>query len=223
MVVSRPDHHNAEHAKSREPTTPLAHDHIYYETLLERHLDGELSANERDELFEHLETCEECRQILEAEELLIENLTRIPRLQPPADLRARILSEVAREREQMMQPFAPLEDDEEMAPSTGHLRAPTPMTVAISLFVAAASVVFFLTADFRAVPPLSSLQQSLRRLIFNAAAEFADFVRPASAPLSPPPAIPPAAETMGTAQPKVTAEEESQTSLSDTVSTAPAR
>ena len=77
-------------------------EHTKYRKLLERHLDGELAPSERERLFEHLETCEECRQMLEAEERLAERLSRIPRLVAPSDLRANILKEALHEREQLM-------------------------------------------------------------------------------------------------------------------------
>ncbi len=78
--------------------------HARWRTLLERHLDGDLDAAGRQELFEHLELCEECQETLEAEERLIDRLSRLPRLAAPSDLRAAILREAARERTEALQP-----------------------------------------------------------------------------------------------------------------------
>lgn len=72
--------------------------HAFYLTLLERHLDGDLDAGGREVLFEHMENCDACREILEAEERLADRLAQIPRISPPSDLRANILRELERER-----------------------------------------------------------------------------------------------------------------------------
>lgn len=79
--------------------------HARWRTLLEKHIDGELDAAGRQELFGHLEACEECRETLEAEERLIDHLSRLPRLSAPSDLRAAILREAARERAEALQPL----------------------------------------------------------------------------------------------------------------------
>src|SRR5690606_664376 len=57
----------------------------------------------------HLEECEECRETLEAEERLVDRLSRLPRLTAPSDLRAAILREAARERAEAL---LPLTEDE---------------------------------------------------------------------------------------------------------------
>ena len=74
--------------------------HAHWRRLLERQLDGSITFDDRMALFDHLETCEECRAILEAEERLVTRLSELPRLVPPADLRARILSQASREHAQ---------------------------------------------------------------------------------------------------------------------------
>ncbi len=74
--------------------------HAHWRRLLERQLDGSIGFDDRMALFDHLETCDECRAILEAEERLVSRLSELPRLVPPSDLRARILSQASREHEQ---------------------------------------------------------------------------------------------------------------------------
>ena len=71
--------------------------HARYRGLIERHLDGDLGPDERMELFDHLEECEECGRILEAEQRLLKNLNDLPRLTMPSDVRAQLLRVAERE------------------------------------------------------------------------------------------------------------------------------
>ena len=134
------------------------------------------------DLFDHLEECDECRAILEAEERLITRLRELPRLVPPADLRAGILDRVAREREEAGRmvtaeaPFRDLlekaepvlewhadpDDDPSAAPRPPAPRSRTrwqrwsPTLATAFLFVAALTA--FFRGDLSAVPTLSRLQ-----------------------------------------------------------------
>ena len=89
-----------EHEVPRPSGDSPQENHAHWRRLLERQLDGSIAFDDRMALFDHLETCEECRAILEAEERLVTRLSELPRLVPPADLRARILSQAAREHAQ---------------------------------------------------------------------------------------------------------------------------
>lgn len=82
---------------------PGQRSHAYFRHLLERQLDGELDPDGKSILQEHLLECGECREMLEAEQRLIERLRHVPRLAPPADLRNRILREAAREHQELGQ------------------------------------------------------------------------------------------------------------------------
>ena len=154
--------------------------HVHYRELLERHIDGELGAEERNELFEHLEFCDECRETLEAEERLLDRLSQIPRLQPPSDLRASILRQVERERAEMSrlmneeEQYAPLFDGPGEAETwTGRGVAPIRRRtlwqrvspVAATLFLVAASLGALMTGDFSQVKPLAAAQTSLHRAV----------------------------------------------------------
>ncbi len=153
--------------------------------MLQAHLDGEIAPADRMDLFDHIETCDECRDMLEAEERLIRRLGSLPRLVPPSDLRARILKQVARERHESSTlmhgeaSYRPLleepvlewqadPDDEEGSElvSRPSIRPRTRWQrwspVAATLFLAAASVTAFLTADLTAIPPLAGAQRLAR-------------------------------------------------------------
>ena len=94
-MSSRPEH------EVPRPSGDLPQgNHAHWRRLLERQLDGSIGFDDRMALFDHLETCDECRAILEAEERLVSRLSELPRLVPPSDLRARILSQASREHEQ---------------------------------------------------------------------------------------------------------------------------
>lgn len=72
--------------------------HIYYQDLLEQHVAGDtLSPLDRMELFDHVEECDDCRGILEAENRITERMKAVPRLMTPADLRAKIVSQAVRD------------------------------------------------------------------------------------------------------------------------------
>jgi hypothetical protein len=177
-------------------------EHAKYRKLLERHLDDELVASEREQLFEHLETCEECRQILEAEERLADRLNSIPRLVAPSDLRARILQDVSRDRERLMHALddesrfakavrgrAGEEDDDEEYP---YFAGSTPARrrsrfrafwvryspVAAILFAAIAGITALLTSDSANIGPLAGVQATVR----NVARAMGDAVVAAVAP-----------------------------------------
>lgn len=160
-------------------------EHARYRELLERHLDGDLGAAERDELFEHLENCEECRQILEAEQRLAERLGSIPRLVAPSDLRANILKEAVREREQMMHALdeesryakavrgpGKEEEDEEFPFFAGSDRSRGRSRVrafwvryspaAAVAFAVVAAVAALMTSDFGSDGPLAAVQATVR-------------------------------------------------------------
>jgi anti-sigma factor RsiW len=173
-----------------ENTRPASHqprppDHAHFRELLQAHLDGDITPADRMDLFDHLETCDECREMLEAEERLIRHLGSLPRLVPPSDLRARILKQVARERHESTtlmhgeESYRPLleepvlewqadPDDEEGSElvSRPSIRPRTRWQrwspVAATLFLAAASVTTFLAADLTAIPPLAAAQRLAR-------------------------------------------------------------
>ncbi len=150
---------------SDEAAAPAAEpEHVHYEILLERHLDGELTLAERQELFAHIEICEECREILEAEETLVDHLSRIPRLMPPSDLRAKILEEASREREILMQGGILLGDPEQdqEAPLPRRVVASPVRLWATRIFVVLSALLFLLTADVSSVPVVNILQHQLR-------------------------------------------------------------
>ncbi len=72
--------------------------HTEYQDLLEKHVSGEpISPMDRMVLFDHLEDCDDCRQILEAESRITERMKSVPRLVTPVDLRAKILSQAVRD------------------------------------------------------------------------------------------------------------------------------
>lgn len=72
--------------------------HDEFRDLLEMHLSGDaLSPMDRDSLFDHVEECEECRKVLEAEERISERIKEIPKLVAPMDLRAKILKEAVKD------------------------------------------------------------------------------------------------------------------------------
>lgn len=144
------------HRSVREPE-----DHVRFEILLERHLDGELSEKEREELFAHLELCDRCRQILEAEEMLVDQLSRVPRLMPPSDLRARILEEVARQREQLMQGW-PIFQEPPASVSPTPLGRTQRASWWAGGFLLLSAIFFLLTVDLQNVPLLDVLQTHLR-------------------------------------------------------------
>lgn len=98
--------------------------HARWRHLLELHIDGELDPASRLELFGHLEECDECRNTLEAEERLVDHLSRLPRLVAPSDLRSAILREVTRERAEALQPIT--EDERYSALLRGDEPDPTP-------------------------------------------------------------------------------------------------
>lgn len=159
--------------------------HVHYRELLERHIDGGLNINEREELFAHLEQCEECRETLEAEERLLDRLSRIPRLKAPSDLRARILRDTERERREILGAF---KTDSRHAPSLASAgsgdeeeQPPLPATekrrlrihalwrryspVAATIFLILASIVTLLTGNYSRVKPLAQLQLNARQAL----------------------------------------------------------
>ena len=168
-------------SQPEKPSTP-PDAHAHWRRLLERHLDGDIAPGERMDLFDHLEECDECRAILEAEERLITRLRELPRLVPPADLRAGILDRVAREREEagrMVTAEAPFRDllekpepvlewraDPDDDPSAAaRPPAPRPRTrwqrwspVLATAFLGVAALTAFFGGDLSAVPTLSRLQ-----------------------------------------------------------------
>jgi hypothetical protein len=152
---------------------PGGREHAYYEELLERHLDGELDPADRLELFEHIEHCDRCREVLEAEEALVDQLARIPRLMPPSDLRARIIEEAVRQREELMQGGLIVGEDDSAPAAHPH---PSPRTSITASVFLALSVLFFLFAvDLSAVPGLGPLQSQLRaaaRFVWHEAVTF---------------------------------------------------
>ncbi|MCX7624988.1 MAG: zf-HC2 domain-containing protein [Candidatus Sumerlaeaceae bacterium] len=138
--------------------------HAHYEVLLERHLDGELVPQEREELFAHLENCERCRNVLEAEEALIDQLSRIPRLMPPSDLRAKLVEEAVRHREEAMRGWLPFEEENDReaarAPVKRQKRA-----LAAQFFLLFSIVFFLLAVDLSPIPWVGALQHQLRRAV----------------------------------------------------------
>lgn len=147
--------------------------------MLERHLEGELEIDDRIELFEHMETCEECREILEAEERLIDRLASIPRIVPPSDLRASILREVERERldtqpldqdERFAAIFAGPDEDERFESAMASRRSRrtrwqcySPFVATAFLIVAAIGALF--TSDLSDVVPLQRMQVAVRSVV----------------------------------------------------------
>ena len=63
------------------------------------YLDGELPSTERAELEAHLESCDACRALLEAERRLSDALASLPASEPPRDFEARFWARIARERD----------------------------------------------------------------------------------------------------------------------------
>jgi hypothetical protein len=82
-----------------------SHEHARYVDLLERHLDGDISAGDREMLFTHLEFCEECRATLEAEERLLQRLRAVPKLVAPSTLRSNIVQQAMREQHERRTPL----------------------------------------------------------------------------------------------------------------------
>lgn len=75
-----------------------ARNHSYYQDLLELHISGEpLSPDDRLSLFDHIEDCDECREMLEAESRITARMKSVPRLVAPVDLRSKILSQAMRD------------------------------------------------------------------------------------------------------------------------------
>lgn len=73
-------------------------DHSFYQDLLEQHISGApLPPSARFSLFDHVETCDDCRMILEAEERITARMKSVPRLVAPSDLRSKILSQAIRD------------------------------------------------------------------------------------------------------------------------------
>ena len=149
-----------------------------FEILLERHIDGDLSPQERDELFEHLEHCSRCQEILEAEEALEDHLSRVPRLMPPADLRARILREAVQQREQLISSWLPAEDDDDsVLRSPVHQRRLSRVPRAVQLFLIFSIVFFLLSVDLRSVPGLNFVQNELKLVIHFVASQTKAFLQ----------------------------------------------
>ncbi len=72
--------------------------HSYFQDLLETHISGApLDPEDRLELFDHVESCDQCRLMLEAEERLTARMKTIPRMVAPSDLRSKILSQAMRD------------------------------------------------------------------------------------------------------------------------------
>lgn len=155
------------------------HAHARYRKMLERHIDGELPALDRDELFEHLEFCEECQLTLEAEERLIDRLAQIPKLVAPSDLRAQIMAGVERERRELETPLlhdeqyasifqAPGNGEEPVGLFAGMPASPRRRRTLVSRyspalatgFLFAASIAAFMTTDLSAFRPLANAQKA---------------------------------------------------------------
>ena len=72
--------------------------HSYFQDLLEQHVSGTpLPPEQRMDLFDHIEDCDDCREMLEAEERITARMKSVPRLVAPSDLRSRILSQAIRD------------------------------------------------------------------------------------------------------------------------------
>lgn len=100
--------------------------HNDYQDLLERHISGaSLAPDDRFDLFDHIETCDVCRQILEAEERLSERMKTVPRLVAPSDLRSKILQEAIRDhRERTTTPSEDPTVADVLQPRTNPIPAP---------------------------------------------------------------------------------------------------
>jgi hypothetical protein len=136
--------------------------HAHYEVLLERHLDGDLTPAERDELFAHLETCTRCREILEAEEALVDQLSRIPRLLPPSDLRAKLVEEALRYREEVTSGWLPIESENSQQELAVRRIRPSRTGLFVQFFLLFSVLFFLLVVDLGQVPGLGQLQFYLR-------------------------------------------------------------
>lgn len=175
--------HNSRHPENEWPSDDhenelSSEDHVRFEILLERHIDGDLSPKERDELFEHLEHCSRCQEILEAEEALEDHLSRVPRLMPPADLRARILREAVQQREQLISSWLPAEDDDDsVLTSPVHQRRLSRVPRAVQLFLIFSIVFFLLSVDLRSVPGLNFVQNQLKLVIHFVASQTKAFLQ----------------------------------------------
>lgn len=76
----------------------VSRDHTYYQDLLEQHVSGAaLSPEQRMDFFDHIEECDDCREMLEAEERLTARMKTIPKMVAPSDLRARIVRQAVSE------------------------------------------------------------------------------------------------------------------------------
>lgn len=185
MVEPNPNRWQADSAHTRPADSyggELSHAH--YEVLLERHLDGELGPREREEFFAHLENCKRCREILEAEEALVDQLSRIPRLMPPSDLRAKLVEEAVRYREEAMRGWLPLEEEEREVVRPPHSAVKKQKrALAAQFFLLFSVIFFFLVVDLSPVPWLGTLQSRLREAIRYVLSQTQGFVRDA-VPLS---------------------------------------
>lgn len=159
-------------------------EHAKYRAMLERHLDGELGAEQRVLLLEHLEHCQECSEILEAEQRLVDNLSRLPRLIAPSDLRARIIATAEAEHQERVpltqdKRFASAlrgpddEDEEEFHFAGTHRARPSALRVmwrryspvAAMVFLAVAAVGALLTSQPSSFPLVASAQNSARAIV----------------------------------------------------------
>lgn len=184
--------------------------HARYRELLERHLDGELSPEEKMDLFDHLEDCEECQGILEAEQRLVARLSELPRLVTPSSLRANILHNVEREKQERSQPlqederFARIFDDPDFAeeqqeelpifasvtpparPAASRRRRQRLSQAAAFVFLSVAVTAFLLTGDFSQFPLLNTIQQTALSLISGQSTTTAETTLPRSPALAAP-------------------------------------
>ncbi|MBX7246101.1 MAG: zf-HC2 domain-containing protein [Candidatus Sumerlaeaceae bacterium] len=163
--------------------------HVHFRQLIQRHVDGDISDAENDELFAHLETCEDCSQILEAEERLLERLMEVPRMVAPSDMRAQILREAARDREESMMTADPdnrygrvLRMAEPEETEDGNLFEGVPRArrrrstaqrfapAAAALFVFVSGTAALLTGNFSQIRPLAVAQGAARTALSRAVA-----------------------------------------------------
>ncbi len=102
-------------------------DHSYFQDMLEHQISGAaLAPQDRLALFDHIETCDDCRQILEAEERITARMKMVPRLVAPSDLRSRILSQAVRDHRERT--TTPSED-----PTVADILSPKSRTSAASV------------------------------------------------------------------------------------------
>lgn len=181
MVEPNPNRRQTADAQARPADSRRGEiSHAHYEILLERHLDGELGPREREEFFAHLENCERCKEILEAEEALVDQLSRIPRLIPPSDLRAKLVEEAVRYREEAMRGWLPLEEEEREVsqPLRSAIKKQKRM-LAAQFFLLFSIIFFFLVVDLSSVPWLGALQRELREAVRYVWSQTQGFVREA--------------------------------------------